>query len=630
MFNTRDPKHLSRYYRINHDVHRVKCCNTHAQHYCFNHLTVRDSRPELSTHRVAALSPSCATNRSEVKCARTRIAHLSPLVESSSRERTSPRARVVRRAAAAARMKFDVNVLRYLEKDTWRVLVATEMGMKNHEIVPVQLINAIAGLKRGGGYKHIKELLKHKLVHHENRDYDGYRLTPLGYDFLALKAFVNRGTISGVGRKIGVGKESDVYEVVDEDGRTMALKLHRLGRTSFRDVKSKRDYLGRRTSYNWLYLSRLAALKEHQFMVALWEYGFPVPEPIDCNRHAVLMSVVRGAPLRQVRNPEQPGEIYRECMVNIAKLAQHGLVHCDYNEFNLMLNDKKKLVIIDFPQMVSTSHHNAEDLFIRDVECLHRFFVRHWDYRAEDDPLGEPDPDFKTLVSEASGLQQIDVQLRASGFTRTQMKELDDYNEQALGDGRSESSDRDIELLSEDESESDDEADEREEVEEEVADDEPEYEMNLNEEEIAALAAQVQAAMDGDDDMTKRGTYDQEVVPMQQFNHRKFEEPSVTDSDGSGERPRVPKHSNAPKTTKELRKERKAAEKRLKEETASMLSVDPVAAAQAIRERLKLEKNRKGTRQNNKVGAPKVNHSKEKHGRGHKEKLSKTVDSFWG
>jgi RIO kinase 2 len=89
-------------------------------------------------------------------------------------------------------MKFDVNILRYLDKDTWRVLVATEMGMKNHEIVPVQLINAIAGLKRGGGFKHIKELLKHKLVHHENKEYDGYRLTPLGYDFLALKAFVNR------------------------------------------------------------------------------------------------------------------------------------------------------------------------------------------------------------------------------------------------------------------------------------------------------------------------------------------------------------------------------------------------------------------------------------------------------
>ena len=92
-------------------------------------------------------------------------------------------------------MKFDVNILRYLDKDTWRVLVATEMGMKNHEIVPVELINAISGLKHGGAFKFIRDLLKHKLVHHDNSKYDAYRLTPLGYDYLAIKAFVNRGAI---------------------------------------------------------------------------------------------------------------------------------------------------------------------------------------------------------------------------------------------------------------------------------------------------------------------------------------------------------------------------------------------------------------------------------------------------
>ena len=46
----------------------------------------------------------------------------------------------------------------------------------------------------------------------------------------------------------------------------LAMKLHRLGRTSFRAVKSKRDYLRHRRSFNWLYLSRLAALKEFAFM----------------------------------------------------------------------------------------------------------------------------------------------------------------------------------------------------------------------------------------------------------------------------------------------------------------------------------------------------------------------------
>jgi hypothetical protein len=61
-------------------------------------------------------------------------------------------------------------------------------------------------------------------------------------------------------------RASDIFEVIGEDGKIMALKLHRLGRTSFRAVKSKRDYLKHRSSFNWLYLSRLAALKEYAFM----------------------------------------------------------------------------------------------------------------------------------------------------------------------------------------------------------------------------------------------------------------------------------------------------------------------------------------------------------------------------
>lgn len=35
------------------------------------------------------------------------------------------------------------------------------------------------------------------------RRYDGYRLTYLGYDYLAIKTLVNRGSIAGVGRQVG-------------------------------------------------------------------------------------------------------------------------------------------------------------------------------------------------------------------------------------------------------------------------------------------------------------------------------------------------------------------------------------------------------------------------------------------
>ena len=69
---------------------------------------------------------------------------------------------------------------------------------------------------------------------------------------------------------VGVCALLDIFEVAREDGTVLAMKLHRLGRVSFRAVKSKRDYLRHRSSYNWLYLSRLAALKEFAFMKVLF------------------------------------------------------------------------------------------------------------------------------------------------------------------------------------------------------------------------------------------------------------------------------------------------------------------------------------------------------------------------
>lgn len=45
-----------------------------------------------------------------------------------------------------------------------------------------------------------------------------------------------------------------------------------------RAVKNKRDYLGKGNHFSWLYLSRLAALKEFAFMKALGEHGLPVPK----------------------------------------------------------------------------------------------------------------------------------------------------------------------------------------------------------------------------------------------------------------------------------------------------------------------------------------------------------------
>ncbi|KAL3140995.1 hypothetical protein ABBQ32_005512 [Trebouxia sp. C0010 RCD-2024] len=325
-------------------------------------------------------------------------------------------------------MKLDVNSLRYLSKEEWRVLGSVELGQRNHEMVPKELIVTIANLKHAGAEVYISNLAKYKLLHKESRKYEGYRLTYLGYDFLAIHSLVKKGVINSVGRQIGVGKESDVFEVMNDEGEVLALKLHRLGRTSFRAVKSKRDYLQHRTSFSWLYLSRLAAMKEYAFMVALGEHGLPVPYAVAHNRHCVLMTLVDAVPLVQVRELGNPGRIYEQCMGMMARLAELGLVHCDFNEFNLLVSDDDELTLIDFPQMVSTSHANAQELFERDVECVLRFFKKKLGYIPEHDAdLPYVRPDFQAIVAGNADSKGLDVELAASGFGQQHQEMLDRY-----------------------------------------------------------------------------------------------------------------------------------------------------------------------------------------------------------
>ncbi|KAH0942455.1 hypothetical protein HID58_002092, partial [Brassica napus] len=387
-------------------------------------------------------------------------------------------------AFASLRMKLDVNVLRYLSKDDFRVLTAVEMGMRNHEIVPSELVDRIAGLKHGGTYKVLKNLLKYKLLHHDRSKYDGFRLTYLGYDFLAIKTLVNRGVFTGVGRQIGVGKESDIFEVAQEDGTILAMKLHRLGRTSFRAVKSKRDYLRHRSSFSWLYLSRLAALKEFAFMKALQEHDFPVPKAIDCNRHCVIMSLVQGYPMVQVKQLQNPETVFEKIIGIVVRLAEHGLIHCDFNEFNIMIDDEEKLTMIDFPQMVSVSHQNAQMYFDRDIECIFKFFRKRFNmtFQEERDEADETEvevdensrPSFYDITKDENAL---DRELEASGFTKKEQNDLDKFIEGGLE--KSEDSDED--------EESDDEEQTAESNEEE----------NLNEMKSLQLQEEEQKSSDG-------------------------------------------------------------------------------------------------------------------------------------
>uniref|UniRef100_A0A182JR54 Serine/threonine-protein kinase RIO2 n=1 Tax=Anopheles christyi TaxID=43041 RepID=A0A182JR54_9DIPT len=319
--------------------------------------------------------------------------------------------------------KLDVSTLRYLTKEDFRILTAIEMGMKNHELVPGVLVAAIASLKAGGIHKLLRELCKHKLLSYERgKRFDGYRLTNSGYDYLALKSLTLRGAISGFGNQIGVGKESNIYTVVDEEGKSLCLKLHRLGRICFRNVREKRDYHGKRHNMSWLYLSRISATREFAYMKALYDRGFPVPKPIDFNRHCVIMELVNGYPLTNVSEVGNVEALYDDLMNLIVRLGNCGVIHSDFNEFNIMITDDQRPVLIDFPQMVSTSHLNAEMYFDRDVQGVRELFRKKFGYESEDYPR------FSDLERD----DELDREVLCSGYGFTQEMEddlLKEYHE---------------------------------------------------------------------------------------------------------------------------------------------------------------------------------------------------------
>jgi RIO kinase 2 len=235
-----------------------------------------------------------------------------------------------------------------------------------------------------------------------------------------------------------------------------------------------------------MYMSRLAALKEYTFMQALRANGFAVPEPIAQSRHTIVMSLVDAFPLRQISMVPDPAGLYDELIEMILQLARYGLIHGDFNEFNILIKEETVTaitttppasasastfsnnaqlvepissteplpsteqpcaqppdphntttttitpILIDFPQMVSIDHANAAMYFDRDVQCIKRFFARRFHFTS--DAPGPFFADARKLVGR-DGATRLDVAAEASGFSKKMAKELEAYMREVGVDG---------------------------------------------------------------------------------------------------------------------------------------------------------------------------------------------------
>jgi RIO kinase 2 len=262
-----------------------------------------------------------------------------------------------------------------LDPEDFHLLSGVEHGMRFSEWVSREKLPEFSRLTAEEVDYRLDRMLDREFLERKTIQYEGVQLTFAGYDVLALHTFAERDTVEGFGAPLGVGKESDVYEV--QSFRPMALKFHREGYTQFREVHRGRDYTSEKEHTSWLYTARKAAEREFEALEALYP-SVNVPRPVDQNRHGIVMEKVAGTELSKAKlEPAQASGVLDLILREVASAYREGYVHADVSEYNVFVNEDG-VVLFDWPQATPTDHENARELLDRDVENIVGYFQRKY------------------------------------------------------------------------------------------------------------------------------------------------------------------------------------------------------------------------------------------------------------
>jgi RIO kinase 2 len=267
-----------------------------------------------------------------------------------------------------------------LEIEDFQLMQIIENQIKDYEYVPHEAIKKQVNFSSSEIEFRFPILIKKGLVRGYKEKYDGYQLTTAGHDILAIKNLVKNDILLGFGRQLGVGKESDVYEAFNLDKKQVVVKFHRIGRTSFKKIKLKRNYI---LNYNytpdWHIQSRISAKKEFNALQLLYSKGIAVPKPIKQNRHLLVMDFIEGRELFHFSELQNVLGIYNQIFNNVKRIYQEiKIIHGDLSPYNIILQPNQQIIIIDWPQNISITHPNAEKILKRDIKNILDFFKRKY------------------------------------------------------------------------------------------------------------------------------------------------------------------------------------------------------------------------------------------------------------
>jgi RIO kinase 2 len=290
---------------------------------------------------------------------------------------------VVRAQLGMSQVRKAAQATELLQEEDYFILKEFVRSLKNFDRITVEIAASLSGQPRDRVSFHLSKLAKIGLV---NGDALGFKLLGEGLDALALHGYAEAGLLARLGPSIAVGKESDVFEAMDKEERSYALKFFRLGRISFRDIKRKRGYASSE-DHAWLMASVNAAAREARMLKAMEGRDLPVPSVKSFLYHTVMMVMNLGVPLYKVKSLDDAGQVLDSLVSAIRGFTRAGVVHGDLSEYNVLLTAEHRVVVIDWPQAVQRSHPNADEYLRRDVQNVVRFFNRRYGLTVDSDAV---------------------------------------------------------------------------------------------------------------------------------------------------------------------------------------------------------------------------------------------------
>lgn len=195
---------------------------------------------------------------------------------------------------------------------------------------------------------------------------------------MTLYKMITDRVISYVNGAVSAGKESVLFWGVDENEKSVALKIYLVSTSNF---KKREPYiLGdprfsnvKKGTKNLVYLW---ARKEFRNLSQCFDAGLAVPEPILVANNVLAMNFIGtdGAPSKTLLECQVDENDYLQSISFLHDLYQKArLVHGDYSEYNIFKTDDG-LVVFDLGSAVDLRHPGSEEFLKRDISNINRFF----------------------------------------------------------------------------------------------------------------------------------------------------------------------------------------------------------------------------------------------------------------